>query len=86
MKTLKSQENCICCLKLVSKSELISGSFREIKIWKTDDWVVVNRFIMHTSYIRSIEIIPLTGEIITSAEKDDIKIWDKNKGFEILKF
>ena len=81
VKTLNCREYFICCLKLTSNNEIISGSYREIKIWLTTNWTVVNKFIMHNSFIRCIEIIPVTGEVITCGENDSVKIWDKNKGF-----
>ena len=80
LKTLKNS-NCTCCLKvLAAKNELVSGSFREIKIYNTVDWSVVNIFpTLHNSFIRSIDMLP-TGEMISCAENDSIRIWDKTKG------
>ena len=65
---------------LAAKNELVSGSFREIKIYNTVDWSVVNTFpTLHNSFIRSIDMLP-TGEMISCAENDSIRIWDKTKG------
>jgi len=80
VKTLKN-DNCICCLKLlVSSNELVSGSYREIKIWSVTDWSLIRKFpTLHDGFVRAIEILP-SGEMISCAENDSVKIWDKTKG------
>ena len=73
VKTLKN-DNCICCLKLlVPTNELVSGSYREIKIWNVTDWSLIRKFpTLHNGFVRAIEILP-SCEMISCAENDSVK-------------
>ena len=64
-------------MAILPNGNIVSGSYREIKIWNSDTGAEIRTLNGHTNYVLSVAILP-NGNIVSGSWDQTIKIWNIN--------
>jgi WD40 repeat protein len=79
MNTLIGYNNSVTCLLVLPDGSLVSGSFKEIRIWNISKNEITKILNGHSSYVFSLVILPNNILASASIKYDKILLWDIEK-------
>ena len=79
LKTFVAHKYSVTCMKSLTASTIVSGSYQDIKIWNVDNGRCVKTFLGHTDWVRSlIRFNDIT--LVSCSEDKTIKMWYLDTG------